>query len=235
MYDTYKTSYLSQCTLSLVTSESGFSALVTPTNVVNATALEGYKLNGSNTPWGCIPYINSSGWMEVGKHFEFHYDNTTGSDYSTALVCTGNYSNVVNLPSLSGTLALTSQIPTSLPANGGNADTVDNLHASDIYGYIEPYDLNNVIKSNGIATSYYDYATSASVVNQPGGNNVSDARGVITFGHGYPFQLSWRYNDAGSLYARTKYGSSWNPWVRISMHHDHPYLPTAGGTMTGSV
>lgn len=38
---------------------------------------------------------------------------------------------MVTLPSATGTLALTSQIPTSLPANGGNADTVDNKHASD--------------------------------------------------------------------------------------------------------
>lgn len=44
--------------------------------------------------------------MDVGKHFEFHCDNTTGSDYSTVLSCTGNYSNIVNLPSKSGTLAL---------------------------------------------------------------------------------------------------------------------------------
>ena len=46
--------------------------------------------------------------MDVGKHFEFHYDNTTGSDYSTLLGCTGNYGNHVYLPSASGTLALTS-------------------------------------------------------------------------------------------------------------------------------
>lgn len=45
--------------------------------------------------------------MDVGKHFEFHYDNTTGSDYSTVLGCTGNYGNIVDLPSASGTLALT--------------------------------------------------------------------------------------------------------------------------------
>ena len=51
--------------------------------------------------------ITSSGYMDVGKHFEFHYDNTTKTDFSTALMCTGNYANVVNLPSASGTLALT--------------------------------------------------------------------------------------------------------------------------------
>ena len=34
----------------------------------------------------------------------------------------------ITVPRATGTLALTSQIPTSLPANGGNADTVDGVH-----------------------------------------------------------------------------------------------------------
>ena len=79
---------------------------------LNADLLDGYHATcGTNKPWGTIPVIHPNGWMDVGKHFEFHYDNTTGSDYSTLLRCTGNYGNVVNLPSASGTLALTSQIP----------------------------------------------------------------------------------------------------------------------------
>lgn len=79
---------------------------------LNADLLDGYHATcGTNKPWGTIPVITAGGYMDVGKHFEFHYDNTTGSDYSTLLGCTGNYGNVVNLPSASGTLALTSQIP----------------------------------------------------------------------------------------------------------------------------
>jgi hypothetical protein len=44
----------------------------------------------------------------MGRYVDFHYDNTTGSDYSTRLQCGGNHSNVVTLPSETGTLALTS-------------------------------------------------------------------------------------------------------------------------------
>lgn len=130
----------------------------TATYASNAGTLGGYAPSyGSNTPWGTIPIITHGGWMEVGKSFEFHYDNTTETDFSTALMCTGNYGNTVNLPSASGTLALTtdnvasadyattagsagtansvawdnvSGRPSSLPANGGNADTVDGQHFS---------------------------------------------------------------------------------------------------------
>lgn len=67
-------------------------------------------------PWGCIPIIASnSGVMEIGKYIDFHNDNGGKYDYSTRLQSTGNHQNTLNLPSKSGTLALTSDIPT-IPA-----------------------------------------------------------------------------------------------------------------------
>ena len=115
---------------------------------LDADKLDGYHATcGDNKPWGTIPVITTNGWMDVGKQFEFHYDNTTGSDYSTILRCTGNYSNLVNLPSASGTLALTSQIPTKdswnyddryLKLTGGtmsNTNVVTNLNADLLDGY----------------------------------------------------------------------------------------------------
>ena len=86
------------------------------TSAGNAETVDGYYATmGNNKPWGTIPVITANGgYMDIGKHLEFHYDNSTGSDYSTALMCTGNHGNIVNLPSRSGTLALTSDIPTKV-------------------------------------------------------------------------------------------------------------------------
>ena len=100
----------------LVAWESDGSALrdINPAHVSvgNSDKLDGFHANsGNNKPWGTIPAITTNGFMDIGKQLEFHYDNTTGSDYSTILRCTGNYSNIIDLPSMSGTLALTSQIP----------------------------------------------------------------------------------------------------------------------------
>ena len=73
----------------------------------NADTLDGYHATiSSGKPWGTIPGIATGGWMDVGFQLEFHYDNTGSLDYSTALRCTGNHINTVNLPSASGTLAL---------------------------------------------------------------------------------------------------------------------------------
>ena len=75
----------------------------------NAATLDGYHANGSNVaPYGHIPTIESDGVMEVGKYIDFHNDNSGKHDFSTRLQTTGNYGNSVNLPSVGGTLALTS-------------------------------------------------------------------------------------------------------------------------------
>ena len=75
----------------------------------NADTLDGYHANGSNVaPYGHIPTIETDGVMKVGKYIDFHNDNSGKHDFSTRLLTTGNYGNSVNLPSVGGTLALTS-------------------------------------------------------------------------------------------------------------------------------
>lgn len=126
---------------------------------IDADTIDGiHATRGNNKPWGTIPAITTSGWMDVGKQFEFHYDNT-GSDYSTALICTGNHSNVVNLPSASGTLALTSQLPTKaswnyddryLKLSGGTIKDhlyIDSTSSENIYPALCLYSSSNVAGS----------------------------------------------------------------------------------------
>ena len=137
----------------LVAWEADGSALrdINPASVTvgNSDKLDGYHASsGNNKPWGTIPVITTDGWMDIGKQLEFHHDNSTGSDYSTILICTNNYANIVNLPSGSGTLALTSDIPTKVSqftndsgyitssgscayaTSAGNADKVDGVHVT---------------------------------------------------------------------------------------------------------
>lgn len=80
-------------------------------SVANADKLDGYHANTSQAPFGLIPTVGGDGVMEIGKYIDFHDDNGGKYDYSTRLQSTGNYWNTISLPSGSGTLALTSQIP----------------------------------------------------------------------------------------------------------------------------
>lgn len=87
----------------------------------------------SNSDSGWIRHLETTtdvGTLEIAvgdgnKNEEIHfrwYDTTPTSEH---------IGNDITVPRATGTLALTSQIPTTLPANGGNADTVDGLHATD--------------------------------------------------------------------------------------------------------
>lgn len=78
----------------------------------NAETLGGFSINYGQVPFGTIPCIKNDGVMEIGRYIDYHYDNSGKYDFSTRLQTTGNYANVVNLPSASGTLALISQVLT---------------------------------------------------------------------------------------------------------------------------
>lgn len=78
----------------------------------NAQTLGGFPKNYGQAPFGTIPCIGDDGVMEIGRYIDYHYDNSGKYDFSTRLQTTGNYANVVNLPSASGTLALISQVLT---------------------------------------------------------------------------------------------------------------------------
>lgn len=108
----------------------------------------------SNNDSGWIRHLETSvnsGTLEIAVgddnyneeiHFRW-YDTTSTSE---------TIRNDITVPRAIGTLALTSQIPTSLPANGGNADTVDNEHASNFsYTHQSSFDFSK-IKSGRIVT-----------------------------------------------------------------------------------
>lgn len=78
----------------------------------NAETLGGMPKNYGQAPFGTIPCIRNDGVMEIGRYIDYHYDNSGKYDFSTRLQTTGNYKNVVSLPSASGTLALISQVLT---------------------------------------------------------------------------------------------------------------------------
>ena len=87
----------------------GTNKTLTAAYATNCDTVDGYHAQiGSSKPYGTIPAISSSGVIELGHYIDFHYDNTTGSDYSVRLQTDGNHSNVVTLPTATGTLALTS-------------------------------------------------------------------------------------------------------------------------------
>ena len=159
----------------------------------DAATLDGYHANGSNVaPYGHIPTIESDGVMEVGKYIDFHNDNSGKHDFSTRLQTTGNYGNSVNLPSVGGTLALTSDnvaSATKLAAArtiwGQSFDGTGNVNGTI---YINNSDSENgaIILNNNVNANARISAIKDQVVFNTGA--------AIRFG-----AVNWEYSDWAGL------------------------------------
>ena len=82
-----------------------------------------WSLKTTNGSWDFGEY-NSSGWNNIPV-LSYITDTNFNSGNNTTTY-------QIKFPLDSGTIALTKNIPTSLPANGGNADTVDGYHANGL-------------------------------------------------------------------------------------------------------
>ena len=131
---------------------------------LNADLLDGFHANTGNTPFNSIPTISSTGYMEIGKYIDFHYDNTSSINYSTRLYCNANNANQVALPTKTGTLALTSDI--------GNATVTVKQNDSEVGSFTLNQDSNVTISvtdtwdANGVGSDGYVAATTTSTSNK---------------------------------------------------------------------
>lgn len=121
----------------------------------------------SNNDSGWIRHLETSvnsGTLEIAvgndasnEQIHFRWYNTNSSAETIV--------HDITVPRATGTLALTSQIPTTLPANGGNADTVDGYHANGLLTALSNSDKGISITVGGTTKSIsnisVNYASSA--------------------------------------------------------------------------
>lgn len=136
----------------------------------DASTLGGIPRSYGQTPFSTIPCIASNGVMEIGRYIDYHYDNSGKYDFSTRLQVGDNYSNIVTLPSRSGTLALTSDILNCYWANvkiSTSANTQTTPSVNTIFA-------NNWFRSQG-DTGWYNESYG-------GGIHMTDTEWIRTFG-----------------------------------------------------
>ena len=144
-----------------------------------------YLLLGGGTLTGALNFNNST-WNLVGDDVYIGDYDQAGSlgvrgkngqtnigfvnqsnNYYIKLASPGVTANrTITMPDDTGTIALTKNIPTSLPANGGNADTVDGKHSSDFClsnSNITNLPINGGIYWNSYVESSNDGSDAASI------------------------------------------------------------------------
>ena len=177
----------------------------------------------SNNDSGWIRHLETSGnsgtlEIAVGDdnsneeiHFRW-YDITSTSEH---------IGNDITVPRATGTLALTSQIPTTLPANGGNSDTVDGYHASGLLTALS--NSNNGISitvggtTKSVSNISVNYAGSAGNADTVDGYHATSGR---TFDGNINWSPNWK--DTWSD------GTNSHPWYGF----DHRYANTGAYSTT---
>lgn len=142
----------------------------------------------SNNDSGWIRHLETSansGTLEIAvgddasnEQIHFRWYNTNSSAETIA--------HDITVPRATGTLALTSQIPTTLPANGGNADKLDGYHANGLLTALSNSDKGISITVGGTTKSVsnisVNYASSAGNADTVDGYHVNGSN-VAPYGH----------------------------------------------------
>ena len=111
----------------------------------------------------------NSGLLEIATGDDANNEEIRFRYYNTS----NNIAHDILVPNKTGTIALTNDIPTSLPANGGNADTLDGKHSSDFYlssSNITNLPINGGIYWNPYVESSSDSSDAASITVIKDGN-----------------------------------------------------------------
>lgn len=183
----------------------GTNKTLTAAYATNCDTVDGYHAqSGSSKPYGKIPVIGTNGVIELGHFIDFHHDNTTGSDYSVRLQTNGNHSNVVTLPTATGTLALTSdnvasatKLQTARTIWGQSFNGTGNVSGA-LSG------ATTISASNTISTSLQNGALK--IGNKSAPISAIDAQVIFNTGAAVRFgETAWDWNQwAGLKYTHSK-------------------------------
>lgn len=153
---------------------------------------------------------------EVSKKANSTHNHNNGADLTNvnAAKLGGKLSSEYALKSELKTIATSGSYidlinkPTSMPANGGNADTVDNKHASDFATYIvvNNGDFNNV-KNPGLYTM-------RNCVNSPNSEGFYGLIVLKSDNGNYVEQMAFK-EHTNKVYIRNLYGEVWSAWEEI--------------------
>lgn len=163
--------------------------------------------SNSNTDSGWIRHLETTsnvGTLEIAvgddasnEQIHFRWYNTNSSAETIA--------HDITVPRATGTLALTSQIPTTLPANGGNSDTVDGIHANGLLTALSNSNKGISITVGGTTKSVsnisVNYASSA------GNADTVDGEHLIKNGSGTGIKQVYYFSVQGNNTSYIKLGT----------------------------
>lgn len=170
----------------------------------------------SNNDSGWIRHLETSansGTLEIAvgddasnEQIHFRWYNTNSSAETIA--------HDITVPRATGTLALTSQIPTTLPANGGNADKLDGYHANGLLTALSNSDKGISITVGGTTKSISNISV-----------NYASSAGNADTVDGYHESLFLRYRGGYEDASVTKDGVGVYGWAHTNTGYNNFHEP----------
>lgn len=241
-----------------LTKAGGGTWLSDRTNVAvfgSASTKDAYNcVVGQKTPNGAWTIGN----LASNNNLVFNY--TTDENYNNG----PNTSTVVYLPNKAGIIALTSQIPTSLPANGGNASTVNghSVNADVPSGakftdtvYTLPTASGSTlggVKTTSTVTSNSGYTACPIISGVPYYKDTNTTYSLSSFGiNASATEINYTKGVTSAIQtqlngkvptSRTVNGKALSADISLTASdvgaaasgHTHSYLPLTGGTVSGA-
>lgn len=203
-------------------------------NATNALALKGIHAGYENGRGG-IPIVESSGVMEIGKYIDFHtLDEGDGVDYSLRIECQGAFRNRVYFPTTTGTLALTSDIPTKLSQLTDDVVSGKYLPINGTAPNANTLNWASFTKASGIGFNLHQWFASGKVSDIPSMGYSTVWQAGLNMSRAWQI---WVSRTDHATHTRHTDGTNWTE--EYTLLDDHNYtnytVPKTGGTFSGNV
>ena len=165
--------------------------------------------------WWHLKYFKNSGTTGYGSQLAFPFGHSTVTSFPKYRNSDGETWNSWN------NLAEKVEIPTSLPANGGNADTVDGKHASKFVNHLEHVsDVTNILNNSKYNECPYECVINADEAEQLGlPKHWWHLKYFKNSGAGFACQLVLPFgnNTLNSIpMYRISNGATWKSWTNLA-------------------
>ena len=172
---------------------------------VNKTCVCAYDMNTLNTPFSSGLTLSGAGLCFVNY--------VAGAEYATYLVISSGDTNHYAAASNNGS----EHVKWHKISDGGNADTLDNLHSSSFMQWIGEQNDTTIIGDANYKNNYLcNVATGKSLLGLPieGWYHIEYHQHIND--NGYGMQIAYPLNFTGSIMVRYAVGTTWGKWSNIA-------------------
>lgn len=120
------------------------------------------------------------------------------------------------IPDHEHTVSDITDFPTSLPANGGNADTLDGKHANDFMQWFGILDDTSFVNDANYKVDYHCNISDGTLIGLPMANWYHIVYYMHSYSNGHGMQIAYPLSFDGATFIRRSDGTTWTNWKNVA-------------------